>query len=451
MTYNTFLFPEAILDTPRLFTAIAEWLAIFVYFNICKRRIGRKTYVASCIISATILILFQFVAGLLPIVFWIPMMMGALGLMYLSLYMVLDIMPMDCGVITVHAFVLAEFAASIYRQLYVWFSSISGIDSFSYSAIMMILIYAIVYGIYYRVESGNIHKDMPLNINIHELISVLLTGVGAFTMGNISFVWTRTPFSTQGNLLYVRTLVDFGGMLMLMTQMGRRNEFAIKIENDEINRLFKKQYEQYRLAIDNSEILRKEMHDMKHYLAALKGEEDPVRRSEVLADMERAIAIQESFLNTGNQVLDVILTTKSLQCQKRGITLQTMIDGKVLSNIHVKDLCSLFGNILDNAIEATQQVKSKDKRLINLSVRLHKQFIIIECENYSENSVEIEKSRALPGTTKEDKIRHGFGLKSIQKVAEKYGGAMRIASQEGWFKVQVLLGVRENMSVQKTF
>lgn len=238
---------------------------------------------------------------------------------------------------------------------------------------------------------------------------------------------------------------------MLMTQMGRRNEFAIKIENDEINRLFKKQYEQYRLAIDNSEILRKEMHDMKHYLAALKGEEDPVRRSEVLADMERAIAIQESFLNTGNQVLDVILTTKSLQCQKRGITLQTMIDGKVLSNIHVKDLCSLFGNILDNAIEATQQVKSKDKRLINLSVRLHKQFIIIECENYSENPVEIEKSRALPGTTKEDKIRHGFGLKSIQKVAEKYGGAMRIASQEGWFKVQVLLGVRENMSVQKTF
>ncbi len=417
------------MDTPRLFTAIAEWLAIFVYFNICKRRIGCKSYVISCIVSAVTMILFQLAAGLLSIVFWIPMMMGALGLMYLSLYMVLDIMPMDCGVITVHAFVLAEFAASAYRQFYVWFCSIFGKDTFLHSAVMMVLIYTVVYGLYYRVERRNIHKDIPLNITLHELISVLLTGMGAFAMGNISFVWTRTPFSAQGSLLYVRTLVDFGGMLMLMTQMGRRNELAVKCENDEINRLFKKQYEQYRLAIENSEILRKEMHDMKHYLAALKGEEDPVKRSEVLVDMERAIAVQESFMNTGNQVLDVILTTKSLQCQKRGITLQAMVEGNVLSDIHVKDLCSLFGNILDNAIEATQQVKSEDKRLINLSVRRHKQFIMIECENYSEKMVEIEKTRALPGTTKGDKVRHGFGLKSIQKVAEKYGGVMTITSQ----------------------
>ena len=158
MTHNAFLFPEAILDTPRLFTAIAEWLAIFVYFNILKLIIGSKTYVASCIISAVTLILFQFTAGLLPIIFWVPMMMGALALMYLSLYMVLDAMPMDCGVITVHAFVLAEFAASIYRQLYVWFSSIFGIDSLFYSTVMMVLIYAVVYHIFYNVESSNINK-----------------------------------------------------------------------------------------------------------------------------------------------------------------------------------------------------------------------------------------------------------------------------------------------------
>lgn len=442
MAYNAFLFPEIILDTPRLFTAIAEWLAIFVYFNIYRRKMEGKNYVASCMISAVTLILFQFVAGLLPIVFWIPMMIGALGLMYLAMYIVLDILPMDCGVITVHAFVMAEFAASIYRQLYVWFSGVFGKDSFFYSTIMMFLNYAIVYGIFYRVERRNIRKDMPLDINAHELCSVILTGLGAFAMGNISFVWTRTPFSAQGSMLYVRTLVDFGGMLMLMAQMGRRNELAVKTENDEINRLFKKQYEQYRLAIENSELLRKEMHDMKHYLAALKGEEDPVKRGEVLADMERAIAIQECFMNTGNQVLDVILTTKSQQCGQRGITLQAMIDGKVLSGIHVKDLCSLFGNILDNAIEATQQVKSKDMRLINLSVRQRKQFMIIECENYSGNTVEIEKNRTFPGTTKEDKIRHGFGLKSIQKVAEKYGGIMTIASKEGWFKVKVLLEVK---------
>ena len=110
-----------------------------------------------------------------------------------------------------------------------------------------------------------------------------------------------------------------------------------------------------------------------------------------------------------------------------------------MSGIHVKDICSLFGNILDNAIEATQQVRIEERRLINLSVRQHKGFIIIECENYSENKLEIEKGRTLPGTTKGDKIRHGFGLKSIQKVAEKYNGAMTITLQDGWFQVRVLL------------
>ena len=116
MTYNAFLFPEAILDTPRLFTAIAEWLAILVYFNICRRRVEKKAYVVYCVLSAGALILFQFIAGLLSIAFWVPMMIGAVGLMYLFLYMVLEVTPMDCGVITVHAFVLAEFAASVYRQ-----------------------------------------------------------------------------------------------------------------------------------------------------------------------------------------------------------------------------------------------------------------------------------------------------------------------------------------------
>lgn len=141
---------------------------------------------------------------------------------------------------------------------------------------------------------------------------------------------------------------------------GRKLQFPPR----EINRLFKKQYEQYRNAVENSELLRKEMHDMKHYLAVLKREENPAR---------------------------------------------------------------------------CHEVQMEERRLINLSVRQHKGFIIIECENYSENKLEIEKDRNFSGTTKGDKICHGFGLKSIQKVAEKYNGAMTITLQDGWFKVRVLL------------
>ena len=452
MDFSSFLDPKALQDTPRLFTAIAEWLAVFVYFNIYKRNSHGKVYVLQCAGTLLLQMGFQFVAGILPIEFWIPSMVGAVVLMYLSLYIVLDIKPKDCGVITTHAFVLAEFAASLYKQLEVWAVYLNGNESILQSFIIMFVVFALTYNIYYRFERGNFPENRNLNINERELISVIATGIGAFIMSNISFVTTRTPFSATENMLYVRTLVDFGGMLMLMTEMGRRNEMAAKNENNAINQLFLRQYEQYKLALDNSEALRKEMHDMKHYVLALKNEDDPEKRAEVLNDMEQAIAIQESFMNTGNRVLDVILTTKSLQCQKKNITLNAMVDGDVLSGIHVKDICSLFGNIIDNAIEATQMLTDKDKRLITLSVRSRNQFIIIECENYTDgSSVRLKKNQerrifrglSLPKTTKADNVKHGYGLKSIAQVAEKYGGNMTCSSEDEWVKVKVILSYNE--------
>jgi signal transduction histidine kinase len=452
MDLHAFLDPVKLQDTPRLFTAIAEWLAVFVYFNIYKRRRHDYVYVIQCVLTFVLVTAFQFIAGLLPIGLWIPSMIIAVGLMFLSLYVVLDIKPKDCGVITTHAFVLAEFAASLYEQLYVWYVRIINKQNLAASIIIMLVVYVLTYIIFFNFEKGNISADRNLNITNKELLSVVATGIGCFIMSNISFVTTRTPFSATENMLYVRTLVDFGGMLMLMTQMGRRNELTLKNESNEINQLFQRQYEQYKLAVDNSEAHRKEMHDMKHYLLALKNEDNPQRRAEILADMEQSIAIQESFMNTGNKVLDVILTTKSLQCQKKGITLNAMVDGDLLSDIHVKDICSLFGNILDNAIEATQQIENQEKRLITLSVRKRNQFIIVECENCSDPAnVRLRKNQKrrifgydnLPKTTKKDNVKHGYGLKSINQVAEKYGGAMNCSYEEGWFKVKVLLSNKQ--------
>ena len=444
MDFTAFLMPEVLQDTPRLFTAIAEWLAVFLYTIMYKRRLQGSHYITALIVSFLLQASFQYLAGILSIYFWITTMIGAVALMYLYLFVILQISPMDCGVLTTHAFVLAEFAASLYRQLYCWIINIFPVKNCLLSSTLtMVFVYTIAYCFYYSFEKGNIPSDRDLQISCKELLSVVITGIGAFIMSNISFISAKSPFSAGESILYVRTLVDFGGLLMLMTEMGRRNELHIKNEKDSIDQLFHRQYEQYKLAIDNSEALRKEMHDMKHYVAALKNENDPSKRAELMEGMEQAIAIQESFMNTGNSVLDVILTTKSLQCQKQDITLSAMIDGDMLSDIYVKDICSLFGNLLDNAIEATQQLENKDKRLINLSVRGRNNFIIVECENCCEGVTIIqppkESHRKLPYTTKTDKIHHGYGLKSIAQVAEKYGGGIHVTIDNGWFKVKVLM------------
>ena len=79
-----------------------------------------------------------------------------------------------------------------------------------------------------------------------------------------------------------------------------------------MNIVLQRQYDQYRLSIDNIELLRREFHDLKHYMIAIRSEQDPKKKEQYLLEMEEAIHTQEALTNTGNSVLDVVLTTKAL-------------------------------------------------------------------------------------------------------------------------------------------
>lgn len=99
------------------------------------------------------------------------------------------------------------------------------------------------------------------------------------------------------------------------------------------------------------------------------------------------------------------------------------------------DLCSLLGNSLDNAIESVEQLNDPEKKIINLRIVNKGQLVIYQVENYTDNSADFTD---LPQTTKQDKERHGFGLRSIRRIAEKYGGTMTVKNQHHWFRLTVL-------------
>ncbi len=101
------------------------------------------------------------------------------------------------------------------------------------------------------------------------------------------------------------------------------------------------------------------------------------------------------------------------------------------------DISNLFGNALDNAIESTDKIIDPERRLIHLSVARQKGFAAIRIENCFDGELKFEKG--LPVTTKKDVLYHGFGVKSIQNAAEKYGGTATITTREGWFELRVLI------------
>ena len=115
-----------------------------------------------------------------------------------------------------------------------------------------------------------------------------------------------------------------------------------------------------------------------------------------------------------------------------------MADGKLLDYMHVTDICSIFGNALDNAIEHVILIPDPEKRLIHLTVSAQKGFVFIKIENYCE--AEISKNEEdLITTTKKDSKNHGFGLKSIRTAVEKYDGSVAFGVQQNWFELKILL------------
>ena len=146
---------------------------------------------------------------------------------------------------------------------------------------------------------------------------------------------------------------------------------------------------------------------------------------------------------TGNKVLDTVLTTKSLYCAKNNITFTCVADGTLLDFMDVMDICSIFGNALDNAIECELKIPDKEKRLIHVSVSKQKNFLLLRFENYYDTELNYQGGAFI--TTKRDKEFHGYGLKSIRYTVNKYDGAVSIDTKENWFDLKILIPVSENV------
>ncbi len=192
-----------------------------------------------------------------------------------------------------------------------------------------------------------------------------------------------------------------------------------------------KQYEMRKEEID---LINIKCHDMKQRIAV--SPLDEATKSEIA----ELVSIYDANLKTGNQVVDIILTEKNLICHANGVQLTCMADCSALGFVSEGDLYSLFGNILDNAVAAVLRIGDVNKRGISLHVRSQSGVISIMAENRYEGEISLGRD-GLPRTIKEDGRNHGFGLKSIRAVAEKYGGNAVFGFSEEIFTVNVLLPV----------
>lgn len=230
--------------------------------------------------------------------------------------------------------------------------------------------------------------------------------------------------------VYIMVFSALAAILIVYIEFGWLAAKKNAIEKDIIRHMLHNSQEQYKLEKEMVEVINMKVHDLKHRYAG----------GGVSADERRAVGetvrVYDSFYSTGNDALDVVLTSKSLICEKYGIMFTCLIDGKRLSFLTEEEIYSIFGNIIDNAIEAVNKLEQQERRVISLSSRVEaNDTLVIHEENYCAERPQIVDG--YPRTTKGDMYYHGFGVKSIGYIARKHHGHCKISFSDDVFEIDI--------------
>lgn len=216
--------------------------------------------------------------------------------------------------------------------------------------------------------------------------------------------------------------------------MSRQNR--ILHENEMMESLLHNMGEQQKLSRETINIINIKCHDLKYRISRIPRIEDAKDQKEYIEGVKDALAIYDNIYQTGNDALDLVLTEKGLLCSEYNIKLSCMVDGSVLDFLSATDVYALFGNLLDNAIESVMKEEDEEKRIISISVSRRNQGSYIHMENYCAEHITFEDG--LPLTTKPDTAYHGFGVRSIKYITQKYEGTLLMRAEKNRFLVDIL-------------
>ncbi len=187
----------------------------------------------------------------------------------------------------------------------------------------------------------------------------------------------------------------------------------------------------------NMEAINTKVHDLKKIINKV---EDKLNEQDV-ESLKKALEFYDSTIQTGNDVLDVVLCEKSLLCRQSNIKFSCMADASKLDMLTPTQIYSIFGNIMDNAIRASKQL-NEDQRFISLTIKEQNEKIVIEETNFFKGTIKILEGNTI-ATSKADKAKHGFGLKSINYIVEKYQGKVELDIKNNCFDIIIVLPIKK--------
>lgn len=209
---------------------------------------------------------------------------------------------------------------------------------------------------------------------------------------------------------------------------------------------YKEKYKEISLIWERNKQL---IHDMRHHLfvlTTLSQEENVGKIKEYLMELDKSYSYPKMKKWTEHPVIDMILNQKLEYAKENGIHTQIQAQKGIKIAFSDSDICSILGNLLDNAIEACNRMSSPDK-WINIILDNQGEMFFLKVSN-SINELPV-KRKGYWVTNKIKSDVHGLGLKSVESIVRQYDGELVYDVNDTSFKVSITLFANNNERRQK--
>ena len=294
------------------------------------------------------------------------------------------------------------------------------------------LFFAVVLYLTIRLQKAD--RDFELSAPLWRLMLLLtLSPIGIM----LSVLLLMSPFVDireiliADSALFLVVILSFIGLLRALMVLERQQR--LEREN-----MLANQNQRYYEAMEQQQFeIRRLRHDLSNHLQTLLAL-PAVQKDDYVRGMLDQPAFGQVLAWCGDATVNAVLTAKEGLMRQKGIRFHAKADIPRELPFEKADLCAVFANALDNAVEGCAMVE-ESRREIYLDARAGKGLLAVNIRNACSPGGRASVGRALPKTTKKDDGNHGFGLRSIQEIVKKYGGSMEIERKEGEFNLFLYL------------
>ncbi|MGL4730489.1 MAG: ATP-binding protein [Clostridium sp.] len=245
-------------------------------------------------------------------------------------------------------------------------------------------------------------------------------------------------------LILIPLLVLISNIYFFLIVKRSIRSYKFEYENEILKDNILKEYNYYLNMSKEKEKIRNLHHDMKNHIICIRHLCESNELEKIITyidDIESKTCNYSKYkdaLNTGNMILDSILINKKSICQNKEINFNIDMDFSKSDFIDMIDVCTIFSNLIDNAIEACDKIiDSNLPKNIVLKSKYIDNFCVIIIENTKINKINKKNGAFL--TSKIDSSMHGIGLKNAISTVEKYSGNVVITHDDNIFKVKIVI------------